>query len=139
MKRTLLTIMVMIFAVSLFAQATQRGGHREFRPEEMAARQADNLKKELALTDPQYKTIYDLYLKRGEEMKARREKKDAGQQMSREARQEEMKKSQEAMDAELKKVLTPDQYAKYTKWQKVQQERRRQGGTRGGDRPSHSR
>ena len=136
MKKYVLTALAMVFSVTLFAQGPQR---REFKPEEMATRVADGMKKELDLNDEQYKSVYNLYLKRGEEMKARREKKDAGQQMSREARREEMKKSQEAMDAELKKVLTPDQYAKYTKWQKVQQERRRQGGTRGGDRPSHSR
>ena len=127
MKRIIFAAVTLLFSVSLFAQGPQR---REFKPEDMATRMADGMKKELSLNDKQYKSVYDLYLKRGEEMKARREKGQQGQQVDREARREEMKKSQEAMNAELKKILTAEQYTKYEEMLKKQQQRQRQGGSR---------
>lgn len=131
MKKILFAAVALIFSVSMFAQAPQRGEHREFKPEEMATRMADGMKKELNLNDEQYKSVYNLYLKRGEEMKARRDKGQQGQQVDREARREEMKKNQEAMNAELKKILTPEQYTKYEEMLKKQQQRRGQDGPRG--------
>ena len=132
MKKLLFTAVALMFSVSMFAQQPQRGERREFKPEEMATRMADGMKKELNLNDEQYKSVYNLYLKRGEEMKARRDKGQQGQQVSREARREEMKKNQEAMNAELKKILTAEQYTKYEEMLKKQQQRQRQGGPRGG-------
>lgn len=131
MKKILFAAVALIFSVSMFAQAPQRGERREFKPEEMATRMADGMKKEFNLNDEQYKSVYNLYLKRGEEMKARRDKGQQGQQVDREARREEMKKNQEAMNAELKKILTPEQYTKYEEMLKKQQQRRGQGGPRG--------
>ena len=130
MKKLLLAAVALMFSVSMFAQQPQRGERREFKPEEMATRMADGMKKELNLNDEQYKSVYNLYLKRGEEMKARRDKGQQGQQVNRAARREEMKKSQEAMNAELKKILTAKQYTKYEEMLKKQ--RQRQGGPRGG-------
>lgn len=132
MKKLLLAAVALMFSVSMFAQQPQRGERREFKPEEMATRMADGMKKELNLNNEQYKSVYNLYLKRGEEMKARRDKGQQGQQVSREARREEMKKNQEAMNAELKKILTAEQYTKYEEMLKKQQQRQRQGGPRGG-------
>lgn len=132
MKKLLLAAVALMFSVSMFAQQPQRGERREFKPEEMATRMADGMKKELNLNDEQYKSVYNLYLKRGEEMKARRDKGQQGQQVSREARREEMKKNQEALNAELKKILTAEQYTKYEEMLKKQQQRQRQGGPRGG-------
>lgn len=132
MKKILFAAVALMFSVTLFAQGPQRGERREFKPEEMATRMADGMKKELSLNDEQYKSVYNLYLKRGEEMKARRDKGQQGQQVDREARREEMKKQQEAMNAELKKILTPEQYTKFEEMQKKQQQQRRgQGGPRG--------
>lgn len=132
MKKILFAAVALMFSVALFAQGPQRGERREFKPEEMATRMADGMKKELSLNDEQYKSVYNLYLKRGEEMKARRDKGQQGQQVDREARREEMKKQQEAMNAELKKILTPEQYTKFEEMQKKQQQQRRgQGSPRG--------
>jgi hypothetical protein len=127
MKKIIFAAVALIFSVSMFAQGPQR---REFKPEDMATRMADGMKKELSLNDKQYKSVFKLYLKQGEEMKARREK-EQGQQIDREARREEMKKSQEAMNAELKKILTAEQYTKYEEMLKKQQQRQHQGGPRG--------
>ena len=97
MKKIIFAAVTLIFSVSMLAQAPQRGERREFKPEDMATRITDGMKKALDLNDKQYKSVFKLYLKQGEEMKARREK-EQGQQIDREARREEMKKSQEAMD-----------------------------------------
>ena len=132
MKKILFAAVALIFSVSMFAQAPQRGERREFKPEEMATRMADGMKKEFNLNDEQYKSVYNLYLKRGEEMKARREKGQQSQQVDREARREEMKKSQEALNAELQKILTTEQYSQYEEMLKKQQQQRRgQGNPRG--------
>lgn len=128
MKKIIFAAVALLFSVSLFAQGPQR---REFKPEDMATRVTDGLKKALDLNEKQYKSVYNLYLKRGEEMKARRDNGQQDQQVDREARREEMKKSQEAMNAELKKILTAEQYTKYEEMLKKQQQRQRQGGPRG--------
>lgn len=135
MKKLCLAAIAVAFSVCTFAQAPKHGERREFKPEEMATRMADGMKKELGLNDEQYKSVYDLYLKRGEEMKARRDKDQPGQQADREARRAEMQKQQEATNAELKKILTPEQYTKYEELQQQkkqdQQKRHKQGGPRG--------
>jgi hypothetical protein len=129
MKKFLFTIVALLLSASTFSQQPQR---REFKPEEMATRMADGMKKELNLNDEQYKSVYNLYLKRGEEMKARREKGQQSQQVDREARREEMKKSQEVLNAELQKILTTEQYSQYEEMLKKQQQQRRgQGNPRG--------
>ena len=129
MKKFLFTIVALLLSASTFSQQHQR---REFKPEEMATRMADGMKKELNLNDEQYKSVYNLYLKRGEEMKARREKGEQNQQVNREARREEMKKSQEVLNAELQKILTTEQYSQYEEMLKKQQQQRRgQGNPRG--------
>ena len=134
MKRMILAAFALVLSVSIFAQQPQRGERREFKPEEMATMQADRMKKDLNLDDKQYQSVYNLFLKRGEEMKAQFARPQEGQQVDREARRAEMQKKQEAMQAELKKILTPEQYAKYEEMQKKEAERRRQGGPQDGPR-----
>lgn len=132
MKKFILAAFALMFSVSMFAQQPQRGERREFKPEEMATRQAEHMKKELSLDDKQYKSVHALFLKRNEEMKAQfANRHQEGQQVDRETRRAEMTKKQEAMDSELKKILTSEQYTKYKEMQKKEQERRRQGGPHG--------
>ena len=134
MKKLIFAAFALIFSVSMFAQQPQRGERREFKPEEMATRQAEHMKQELALDDEQYQSVYALFLKRNEEMKKQFANRQEGQQVDREARRAEMIKKQEAMNAELRKILTAEQYTKYQEMQKKEQERRRQGGPQGGPR-----
>ena len=128
MKKIILAAFALVFSMSIFAQQPQRGERREFKPEEMATLQADRMKKDLDLNEEQYKALYNFYLKRGEEMKKERAKFQEGQQIDREALRAEMAKRQEAQNAELKKILTEEQYKKYEELQKKEQERRRQAG-----------
>lgn len=129
MKKIVLAAIALVFSASIFAQAPQRGERREFKPEEMAKHQTDRMKKELNLTDEQYKSVYALFIKQGEEMKALHAKREQSQP---ETRREEMKKQREAMNAEMKKILTAEQYTKYEEMQKrLHQRGPGQGGPRG--------
>ena len=123
MKKLILAAFALVFSIGIFAQQPQRGERREFKPEDMAAMQANRMKKELNLDDKQYQSVYNLFLKRA--------RPQQGQQVDREARRAEMQKRHEAMQTELKKILTPEQYAQYEEMQKKEAERRRQGGPRG--------
>ena len=146
MKKILFAAIALMFSVSLFAQAPQqRGGERgprpEFKPEEIATRLANEVKKDVNLTDTQYKAVYNIYLTRTKAMKAEQEKrKQEGQEAKpsgdpkkdREARFAEMKKQQEEMNNQLKQILTEKQYQKYEEAQKKKMEQRRQGPPPGG-------
>ena len=127
MKKVLFAALALVFSMSIFAQ----GPRREFKPEEMATRQADHMKKGLDLNEKQYQEVYNLYLKRAEEMKTKFANRQEAPQMSREARREEMKKQQEAWDASMKQILNKKQYAKYQEMKQKEQERRKHGGPRG--------
>ena len=93
-----------------------------FNPEDMAKRQADNLKETCALSQEQYDKVLKLYLDNGKKMQAERDSiQKAGGQMN----MESFRVRQEKTNAELKKLLTEDQYAKYEEMMK--QMRRRFG------------
>ena len=127
MKKVLFAALALLFSMSIFAQ----GPRREFKPEEMATRQADHMKKGLDLNEKQYQEVYNLYLKRAEEMKTKFANRQEAPQMSREARREEMKKQQEAWDASMKQILNKKQYAKYQEMKQKEQERSKHGNPRG--------
>lgn len=140
MKKILFAAIALVFSVSLFAQEPQRGERgerREFNPEEMAKRLTDEIKKDVNLTDTQYKAVYNLYLTRGKAMKAEQEKRQqerkegkesADPKKDHEARFAEMKKQHEEMNNQLKQILTEKQYKKYEEAQKKKMEQRRPQG-----------
>lgn len=145
MKKMFFAAVALIFSVSLFAQGPQRGGERgprpEFKPEEIATRLADEVKKDVNLTETQYKAVYSIYLTRAKAMKAEQEKRrqegrpeNVDPKKDREARFAEMKKQQEEMNNQLKQILTEKQYQKYEEAQKKKMEQRRQGPPPGGHR-----
>ncbi len=89
----------------------------QMTPEQMAERRTEKLTRELTLTDAQAKQVYQLNLK--DAQAAVQHRKEA------EARREQMmakwKTYQAERDAQMKKVLTPEQYAK---WSEMQQKMR---------------
>lgn len=111
----LATTFLMFLAFSVNAQ--QRGPREKLTPEQQANRIVERLNKELKLTEKQQTDLKTWYIgsfkKREETFSKNRE--------NREAMHEQMKKAQEATDAELKKVLTADQYKTY----KANEEKRR--------------
>lgn len=114
-KITLLTI-VFLFLATLSVCA-QRQGQRA-TPKEQAVRMVERMDKELKLTDKQkadLKTWYEAsFQKRSEAAK-----KGQG---DKEAMRKAMKENRENADAQLKKILTADQYKKH----KENEEKRRQ-------------
>ena len=123
MKKLILMIMVAFATVGAYAQFN-------FNPEDMAKRQAENVKKTCSLTDEQYDKVLKLYLDNSKQMQAERDSiQKAGGQMN----MESFRARQEKTNASLKEILTEEQYAKYEEMQK--QMRRRFGGGDGGHRP----
>ena len=115
----LATTLLMFLAITVNAQ--QRGPRERMTPEQQATRTVERLTTELKLTDKQQADLKKWYT---ESFKKREE---AMQQ-----NRDQMKKDREAADAELKKVLTEEQYKTYKaneeKRMKEWQQRGRQGG-----------
>ncbi len=129
MKAAMITAMAaMVFGVS--AQPTN-GGNRGPRqgqaqgerptPEQMIDRQVDQMTKEYQLSDKQKGEVKALLEKQQKEYAANRPKD--GERPSMEDRRAQMEKSQASFNAEMKKILTGEQYKQY---EDKQAERRKQ-------------
>ena len=127
MRKLFLAILCCLSA-NVFAQGPQGGfGGGQIDPEQMITRQADRLKEACGLNDEQYAKVKEFYKKQQEEMMKRFQEgggQGQGQRMSR----EDMEKRREAQNAELKKILTEEQWKKYEEMQAQQRQRRGQGG-----------
>ncbi|MBO4451593.1 MAG: hypothetical protein J5770_04155 [Bacteroidaceae bacterium] len=141
MKKLVFALVAMMITTCSFAQAPQGGfggGMGQFNPEDMAKRQADQLKTTCELNDEQYKKVKDYYVEQSkaqmEQMQKMMQGGQGGGQMDMQAMQKQMQERQEAQNKFLKGVLTEDQFKKY---ETAQAERRRQfqgmgGGGQGG-------
>lgn len=83
-------------------------------PEQMAEKRTEKLTHELTLTDVQAKQVYQLNLKDAQAAVQHRKEAEA----RREQMMAKMKAYQADRDAQMKKILTPEQY---TKWSEMQQ------------------
>ena len=115
----LATTLLMFLAITVNAQ--QRGPRERMTPEQQATRTVERLTTELKLTDKQQADLKKWYTesfkKREEAMQKNRD--------NREAMRDQMKKDREAADAELKKVLTEEQYKTYiTNLEKMEKRRK---------------
>jgi len=133
MKKILFAIMALAISTCAFAQQPQRGERRQFKPEDMAQRQTERIKKACETNEKQDKALYDYFLRQANQMQAQRAKMQQGdrqqrQEGDRENFRAEMEKRQKAQNDTIKSILTKDQYAKY---EKMQQEMRNRG-PRGG-------
>ena len=117
MKKLFLSLTILLTSLTISAQ-----GMRQFNPEDMAKRQVERIKEACATTDDQYKAIYDLFLAQTQVQKAEMDSLMASGQPPRFDR-EAMQKRREATNAEIKKILTPEQYAKYEEMQKARRNR----------------
>lgn len=147
MKKLVIAFVAMMITTCSFAQAPQGGfggGMGQFNPEDMAKRQADQLKTTCELNDEQYKKVTEYYVEQSkaqmEQMQKMMQGGQGGGQMDMQAMQKQMQERQEAQNKFLKGVLTEDQFKKY---EAAQAERRRQfqgmGGGQGGQRPQGQR
>ncbi len=102
----------------------------EQTPETMSQRHADKMKSDLNLNDEQTKKVYDVNLKYNKERQVNREKRS----QERKEKMAEAKKKNEQKNAELKNILTADQYSKMIQNQeanKAKMKQKRQGGKKG--------
>lgn len=127
MKKIILTLVAVIMTVGMMAQ--QR---REFNPETMAQRQAQNIKEACQLNDEQYTKIYNLLLDNNMKMQAARDSiRNAGGDFRQSFDREKMRKANEEQQNAIKAILTDDQKVAYDKYvEEIRQ--RRQGGPRNG-------
>jgi len=128
MKKTLFAAFLMLSA--LVANAQGFGGPRgNFSPEDMAKRQAEQVKEWVGASDEQYQKIYDLYLAQSKQMVAMMDSlRNAGGNNGGFPRfdREAMQKRHTEMNEKIKALLTDDQKTKYDEEQKKAEERRRQ-------------
>mgnify|MGYP003436632860 FL=1 len=120
MKRVFLS--AAFVAIGTFAMAQQNSQMKDMKmkdPAEMEQRRADHMEKmqsELNLSTAQVAQIKALQDKKMAERKANAPQMQA----ERKAKMEQMKAKNEQWNAEMKQILTPDQY---TKWQSKKQEK----------------
>lgn len=121
--------LVLIFIVTIFAGSTLFAQGRQLRsPEDIAKIQTKNLVEKLELTKAQEDSVYQIYLKSAETMRAQRGNKDGG---DREQRRAAFQKAQEQVNKDIKTVLTDDQKKKYDQLAKEMQSRRPAGNREG--------
>ncbi|MDO7847547.1 hypothetical protein Q5H92_14350 [Hymenobacter sp. M29] len=139
MKKTLMLLAALAFttAGTSFAQTAPattttkvkmhggKGGHGPKDPAKMADHKAGKMAKELGLNADQEAKVEQLFLARQQENQALKAKYGA----DRNAARTEMKASHEKYEAQLKSILTPDQYAKFDK---MKDEHRGHGKMQGG-------
>lgn len=101
-KSLAVTVLVCLSQMASFGQQMRR------TPEERAQRQTDWMQKNLALSEDQNKKIYNIQLHYAKDIERTREYVPAGGEKRAELR-DEMKDK----DAEIKAVLTGEQYEKY--------------------------
>lgn len=133
MRKIMIALMAMMITIGASAQQ-KSGERREFNAEEMATRQADEVKKACSTTDEQYAAIYKLYLEQANEMKAERESAKSSSDSKPEKKDmSAMKEKREKLNSQIKAILTDEQF---TAFQKIKKNKR--GGGQGGPRKSLS-
>lgn len=114
MKKLVLSIALVGFGTFAMAQSTTNQSENRPRPnkemmQKMQTERLAKMKEELNLTDDQVSQI-----------KALQEKQQTERKAEQKEQREEMKARRENMNAEMKKILTAEQY---TKWQNQEKER----------------
>lgn len=118
--KTIWTISIMLIALfisshNIFAQNndqsyTKKQEKVKKTPEEKATKVADRMKKNLSLSDEQYKEIYNLVFEKAGNKSLNKEKHKS---MDKEARKELKKQNKEAFNKQIENILSKDQYAKW--------------------------
>lgn len=129
MKKLFLVAALMIGIAAFAQERNQREGKRAMlTPEQMADKRVEKMKKDLNLDEKQAQQVRELTLEQAEKMKAHKEDRKAKKEEMKNRRMEEMKamkaefeKEKTANDEALKKILTPEQFAKH---QQIQSERK---------------
>lgn len=124
----------LLFATVVMAQPPQ-GGPGMMNPEEMVKRQTDEMVKELGLDAKQTEKVTAINKKYADKMG----KLFQESQGNREGMREKMQALRTEKDAELKPILTAEQYTKYQELEKQRMERFRQQRQQQGGNPPEKR
>ncbi len=128
MKKAMILSVIMLAICASYSFAQRGQGQREkLEPEEMAKRQTTQMKESLDLTEEQLTKVEALNLKYAEKMETLRDEAKADREATRNA----MKPIREEKDAELKALLTTEQYEKLVTLRKDSQPKRGKGRGRG--------
>lgn len=126
MRKFGLFLMIILFASAL---VNAQPGGRQFSPEDMAKRQTEQMGETLKMSKDLQQKVYDLnlkYAKKSAEMfqggGGFRDMSDADRQKMREKREALNKEK----DAEMKKLLSADQFKAYEKYQEEARQRMQQ-------------
>lgn len=159
MKKSIILLVLMFVGVAVYAQdvnvrrqgnAPRREGtmRRSFSPEDMAKAEADAINAAVGLDSLQYQLVYVMkysdMVAMQDSMKARAARApkmgergtnpprldDKQREEWMKAREDVMKKRREAMNEQMKKILSPKQYKKYLKYEEEKYSRRREFGER---------
>ena len=124
MKKIFVVACLMTFALMVSAQDGQRRGGFQMTPEQRA-QYYETLKKDLKLNDKQLDGIKKIDEKYQAKQREFRENNAGG---DREKMREEFTKLRTAQNAEVKKLLSAEQFKKYEELQAQRMQRRGQGG-----------
>ena len=117
--------LVALLVVGLTAFAQEKEGIKAVRerltPEQKVDFQVKKLTKDLNLNDKQANEVRALVTKEVEKREAKRAEKKELKAKKREEMKAQMQAEQAAVSADMKKILTPEQY---TKWEKIRDERK---------------
>ena len=130
--KSIILVLVSLFTVTVSAQRPDRKSR--MTAEERASKQTEMMTKHLDLTVEQQAKVKEINLQHSQQMANQQEQARENRRQG----SEKMKSQMETRDAELKQVLTPEQYEK---WQEKRKETRptREKGTRNkSERPNRS-
>lgn len=126
MKKFGIFILAMVF--SAFLAEAQPGGGRQFTPEDMAKRQTEQLGEYIKFSKDLEKKVYDLnlkYAKKSQELRSGGSFRDMSDSQ-RQAMRQKMEAQQKEKDAEMKKMLSADEWKQYEKFQAEARQRMQQ-------------
>ena len=124
MKRIVFWMVALLLMSGVaMAQGNRQGGRQQMDPKTRAQRMTERMVKEYSLNEDQKQQLLDAN-------QGRHSKDDKAARMTKEEREKkaaEMKKSREDYDAQLKKILTKEQYDSYVKKQAEREKQMKEG------------
>lgn len=134
MKRIVFWMVALLLMSGVaMAQGNRQGGRQQMDPKTRAERMTERMVKEYSLNEDQKQQLQDVNLTWVQKMAANqggRSKDNKGAKMTKEEREKkmaEMKKSREDYDAQLKKIMTKEQYDSYVKKQAEREKQMKEG------------
>ncbi|MBF6640484.1 hypothetical protein IVB69_03240 [Flavobacterium sp. J49] len=122
MKKVFLALLLFVSITTLAQEKKERKPEREkLTKEEKVDIQVKRMTKDLDLNEKQAKEVRAIVTKEVEKREAKKAEMDKKKEQVRAERLAEAKEHQAALTADMKKILTPDQFAK---WEKNREEKK---------------